>query len=282
MSLAEYAEKHGLKRVGARPKFAEYIKDSVRRIGFAWTLSSFTNEASDARTRLGKWWTFLLPAIQAATYGLIFGLILGSNRPENYLAFLFTGVFLFSFMSGALSSGSSSITGNAGLVNSLSFPRVLLPISAVIRQFLNFWPSLIMLVVALLATQNWPTWSWLLEIVVILLMTMFATGLGIIAARVNAQMRDLGKLIPFFTRIMFYVSGVFFLTDRVFADYPLLLTVASFNPFYDFIQLSRGLLVHGYEPTASLWINCIAWAIVMPVVGVVYFWKAEEVYGRDL
>jgi len=282
VSLAEYAEKHGLKRVGARPKFAEYIKDSVRRIGFAWTLSSFTNEASDARTRLGKWWTFLLPAIQAATYGLIFGLILGSNRPENYLAFLFTGVFLFAFMSGALSSGSTAITGNAGLVNSLSFPRVLLPISAVIRQFLNFWPSLIMLVVALLATQNWPTWSWLLEIVVILLMTMFATGLGIIAARVNAQMRDLGKLIPFFTRIMFYVSGVFFLTDRVFADYPLLLTVASFNPFYDFIQLSRGLLVHGYEPTASLWINCIAWAIVMPVVGVVYFWKAEEVYGRDL
>ena len=282
MSLAEYAEKHGLKRVGARPKFADYIKDSVRRIGFAWTLSSFTNEASDARTRLGKWWTFLLPAIQAATYGLIFGLILGSNRPENYLAFLFTGVFLFAFMSGALSSGSTAITGNAGLVNSLSFPRVLLPISAVIRQFLNFWPSLIMLVVALLATQNWPTWSWLLEIVVILLMTMFATGLGIIAARVNAQMRDLGKLIPFFTRIMFYISGVFFLTDRVFADYPLLLTVASYNPFYDFIQLSRGLLVHGYEPTASLWINCIAWAIVMPVVGVVYFWKAEEVYGRDL
>ena len=282
MSLAEYAEKHGLKRVGARPKFADYIKDSVRRIGFAWTLSSFTNEASDARTRLGKWWTFLLPAIQAATYGLIFGLILGSNRPENYLAFLFTGVFLFAFMSGALSSGSTAITGNAGLVNSLSFPRVLLPISAVIRQFLNFWPSLIMLVVALLATQNWPTWSWLLEIVVILLMTMFATGLGIIAARVNAQMRDLGKLIPFFTRIMFYVSGVFFLTDKVFADYPLLLTVASYNPFYDFIQLSRGLLVHGYEPTASLWINCIAWAIVMPVVGVVYFWKAEEVYGRDL
>ena len=282
MSLAEYAEKHGLKRVGARPKFADYVKDAARRIGFAWTLSSFTNEAKDSRTRLGKWWTFLLPAIQAGTYGLIFGLILGSNRPENFLAFLFTGVFLFTFMSGALSSGSAAITGNAGLVNSLSFPRVLLPISAVIRQFLNFWPSLIMLVVALLATENWPTWDWLLEIVVIILMAMFATGLGIVAARVNAQMRDIGKLIPFFTRIMFYVSGVFFATDKVFADYPALLTVASFNPFYDFIQLSRGLLVNGYEPSASLWINCVIWAILMPVVGIVYFWKAEEVYGRDL
>ena len=282
MSLAEFAEKHGLKRVGARPKFGEYIVDSFRRLGFAWTLSSFSNEASDARTRLGKWWTFLLPAIQAATYGLIFGLILGSNRPENFLAFLFTGVFLFTFMSGALSSGSSAITGNAGLVNSLSFPRVLLPISAVIRQFLNFWPSLIFLVITLLATENWPTWNWLLEIVVIFLMALFASGLGIIAARVNAQMRDLGKLIPFFTRIMFYVSGVFFVTDKIFADYPLLLQVASFNPFYNFIQLSRGLLVVGYEPSASLWINCIAWAILTPVVGVLYFWRAEEVYGRDV
>ncbi len=282
MSLAEFAEKHGLKRVGARPKFGEYIVDSFRRLGFAWTLSSFSNEASDARTRLGKWWTFLLPAIQAATYGLIFGLILGSNRPENFLAFLFTGVFLFTFMSGALSSGSSAITGNAGLVNSLSFPRVLLPISAVIRQFLNFWPSLIFLVITLLATENWPTWNWLLEIVVIFLMALFASGLGIIAARVNAQMRDLGKLIPFFTRIMFYVSGVFFVTDKIFANYPLLLQVASFNPFYNFIQLSRGLLVVGYEPSASLWINCIAWAILTPVVGVLYFWRAEEVYGRDV
>jgi teichoic acid transport system permease protein len=282
VSLAEFAEKHGLKRVGARPKFGEYLKDSFRRFGFAWTLSSFTNEASDARTRLGKWWTFLLPAIQAATYGLIFGLILGSNRPENYLAFLFTGVFLFTFMSGALSSGSTAIIGNAGLVNSLSFPRVLLPVSAVIRQFLNFWPSLIMLVAALLATGNWPTWSWLLQIVVIFLMTMFATGLGIFAARLNAQMRDLGKLIPFFTRILFYVSGVFFVTETIFADYPLILQIANFNPFYNFIQLSRGLLVQGYEPTASLWISCIAWAIVMPIVGVFYFWKAEEVYGRDV
>ncbi len=282
MSLAEYAEKHGLKRVGARPKFGEYIKDSWRRFGFAWTLSSFTNEASDARTRLGKWWTFLLPAIQAGTYGLIFGLILGSNRPENYLAFLFTGVFLFTFMSGALSSGSSAITGNAGLVNSLSFPRVLLPISAVIRQFLNFWPSLILLAITLLVTKNWPTWNWLLEIVVVLLMSMFATGLGIFAARVNAQMRDLGKLIPFFTRILFYISGVFFVTEKIFAHYPLILQIATFNPFYDYIQLSRGLLVNGYEPSASLWINCIVWAILMPVVGVIYFWKAEEVYGRDL
>jgi teichoic acid transport system permease protein len=281
VSLAEYAEKHGLKRVGARPKFVDYIKDSWRRFGFAWTLSSFTNEASDARTRLGKWWTFLLPAIQAGTYGLIFGLILGSNRPENYLAFLFTGVFLFTFMSGALSSGSTAITGNAGLVNSLSFPRVLLPISSVIRQFLNFWPSLILLAITLLATENWPTWNWLLEIVVVLLMTMFATGLGIIAARVNAQMRDLGKLIPFFTRILFYISGVFFVTEKIFAHYPIILAVASYNPFYDFIQLSRGLLVSGYQPSASLWINCIAWAILTPIVGIVYFWKAEEVYGRD-
>ena len=281
MKLSEYAEQHGLKRVGARPPFGEYLVETWRRLGFAWTLSTFTNEAADARTRLGKGWAFLLPIIQVGTYGLIFGVILGANRPENYLAFLFSGVFLFNFMSAALASGSNAVIGNRGLVTSLAFPRVLLPISAAIRELLGFWPSLVLLVLTLFATQNWPTWYWPLEIVVLLLMSLFSLGISIFAARLNAQLRDIGKLIPFFTRIMFYVSGVFFVQERILGAYPVLLKIASFNPFYDFIQLSRGILVHGYEQTTSLWVNCICWAILTPMVAIIYFWKAEEVYGRD-
>ncbi|MEY3663019.1 MAG: hypothetical protein RI919_535, partial [Actinomycetota bacterium] len=104
---------------------------------------------------------------------------------------------------------------------------------------------------------------------------------AMIAARINAQARDLGKLIPFITRIAFYVSGVFFSLETVLAEWPTALAVFEFNPFYDFIQLSRGLLVEGYEPSAKLWMLCIGWAVITPIIGALYFWKAEEVYGRD-
>lgn len=280
-NLAEYAAQHGLKRMGARPSFFNYIAETWRRKDFAIALSTFSNEAANARNRLGKWWNILLPTIQAATYGLIFGVILGDSRPDNFLPFLFTGVFLFSFMSGSFYSGASSITSNSGLVRSLSFPRALLPISTVITQFINLLPQLGILLLTLLIIQREITWSWFALIPILLLMTMFASGLAMIAARLTAQVRDLSKLIPFFTRIAFYISGIFFSVEQVLANYPQIFAIVKFNPVYDFIEIARGALVKGYTMQTDIWIACVAWAVVTFAVGIVFFWKAEEEYGRD-
>ena len=281
MSLADYAAQHGLDRVGARPPLGAYLRETVQRMNFAWTLSAYSVQSGDARTRLGNWWLILLPTIQAGLYGLIFGLIIGSNRPENFLAYLFTGVFLFSFMSGSLQTGATAITGNAGLVKSLSFPRILLPLSAVIKQTLNFWPQIILLALTLFLTNNLPSWDWLLFIPLTVLMTLFSLGVALIAARLTVQFRDLNKLVPLITRLLFYVSGVFFSLEKVLGQWPVVYHLFAFNPFYDFIQLTRGLVVNGYDPTLTLWLQCIGWAVVTPVVGVIFFWRAEEQYGRE-
>jgi teichoic acid transport system permease protein len=267
--------------MGARPSFFNYISEAWRRRDFAIALSTFSNEAANARNRLGKWWNILLPTIQAATYGLIFGLILGDSRPDNFLPFLFTGVFLFSFMSGSFYSGASSITSNSGLVKSLSFPRALLPISTVLSQFINLLPQLGILLVTLLIIQRQITWSWLALIPIVFLMTLFATGLAMIAARLTVQVRDLSKLLPFVTRIFFYVSGIFFSVDQVLANHPQVYAIVKWNPVYDYIEIARGALVQGYTMETDIWIACTAWAVVTFVFGSIFFWKAEEEYGRD-
>lgn len=280
-NIAAYAAEHGLQRMGARPSFFNYLAETWLRKDFAIALSTFTNEAANARNRLGKWWNVLLPTIQAATYGLIFGLILGDSRPDNFLPFLFTGVFLFSFMSGSFYSGASSITSNSGLVRSLSFPRALLPISTVITQFINLLPQIAILLVTLVIIQREVTWGWLALIPILLLMMMFAAGLAMIAARLTAQVRDLSKLLPFVTRIFFYTSGIFFSVEQVLAKFPEVFAVVKYNPVYDYIQLARGAVVKGYTMDTDIWIACIIWAVVTFVVGIIFFWKAEEEYGRD-
>lgn len=267
--------------MGARPALTTYIKDAFNRRDFAFALSSFSNDAANARNRLGAWWMVLLPTLQAATYGLIFGVILGDNRPDNFLPFLFTGVFLFAFFSGSFSTGATAITQNVGLVKSLSFPRALLPISAVIRQFLNLLPQLGVLAVLLIAIQRTISWSWLALIPITLLMVIFASGLAMIAARLTVQVRDLTKLIPFITRVAFYVSGIFFSVESVVAGLPWLWAIVKWNPIYDFIELTRGAVVVGHSMSAELWIACVVWSLISISVGTVYFWKAEERYGRD-
>lgn len=281
MEIAEYAAQHGLKRMGARPPFGTYIKDAWARRDFAIALSKFTNDALNARNRLGRWWMVLLPTIQATTYGLIFGIILGDNRPDNFLPFLFTGVFLFSFFSSSFSTGASSLTSNNGLVKSLSFPRILLPISAVIRQLINLLPQIAVLLVLVVIIQRQVTWSWFGLIPVVLLMIVFSAGLAMVSARLTTQVRDFSNLIPFITRIMFYTSGIFFSIDSLLDEYPTLMAIMKWNPVYDFIELGRGALVTGHSMEPQLWIGASVWAFGLFILGTVYFWKAEERYGRD-
>lgn len=281
MKLADYAKEHGLSQVGVRPRFVDYIRETWSRRDFALTMSIYASEAANARTRLGRWWLVLLPSLQALAYGLVFGLILGDLRPDNFIPFLITGVFLFSFFSGSFSSGAKAITSNSGLLKTLSFPRILLPLSAVIRQFINFLPQLALLPLVMILFGQDITWDWLYLIPITLLMLVFSTGLAMISARLTVQVKDLGKLVPFITRLMFYSSGIFFEIERVFANYPELLAAARLNPVYDFISLARGALVNGMEITPFLWGVSATWAFGTFVFGIFYFWKAEAKYGRD-
>ena len=280
MNLADYALAHGLSQVGVRPKFFEYLGQVWDRRDFAFTMALYASEAQNARTRLGRWWLVLLPSLQALAYGLVFGLILGDLRPANFIPFLITGVFLFSFFSGSFSAGAKAITSNTGLLRTLSFPRILLPLSAVIREFLNFLPQLALLPLVMVMFGQDITWDWLYLIPIAFLMFLFSTGLAMISARLTVEVKDLGKLVPFITRLMFYSSGIFFEIERIFAGYPELLAIAMLNPVYDFISLARGALVNDMAMTPFLWIVSSIWSVGVFVFGVLYFWRAEARYGR--
>jgi teichoic acid transport system permease protein len=281
MSLADYAREHGLTRVGARPALLEYLAEAWKRRDFAYTMARFNNEAANARNRLGRWWTVLLPTIQALVYGLIFGVLMGRDRPDNYMPFLFTGVFLFSFMSGSFGAGAGSVTGNLGLVRSLSFPRMLLPIQATIQQIFGLLPQLVLLLLTWVLFGQPITWAWFLLIPVTFLMIMFSIGLALISARLTVHVQDLTKVIPFVVRIVFYTSGIFFNMEHVLRNYPVALEIEKYNPVYVFVSLARGIGVSGYSTTIFMWLAAFGWAIVTLGLGIVFFWKAEERYGRE-
>lgn len=282
MSVADYAQQNGLKKVGAREPILEYVKHAWQRRDFAYVMALYTNQANNSKNRLGRWWIVLMPTLQAAVYGLIFGVLLGGSRPDNFIPYLFTGVFLFSFLQGAFASGATSVTGNVGLVRSLSFPRILLPTNAVIQQVFSLVPQIGLLLVTLLLFRQPITINWLYLIPVVALMVLFAFGLATVSARLTVHVQDLNKLIPFITRIVFYISGIFFNMDKVLGNYPVALQIANLNPVYVYISLARGAVVDGYSMNPSMWIAAIAWAVSFFVVGVWFFWKAEERYGREI
>ena len=270
----------GLVLVGRRPPLGEYLVEAWRRRQFAITLAGHRLIGSLLQNRLGVLWIVLKPLLTATIYGTIFGLILsGSARPDDWVPYLITGVFIFEFFTGCFGNGARAITGNTKLVQSFGFPRILLPVATVIEQTLRLIPIVILLGVLLLILGVPITWSWLLVVPILAMMAIFNLGVALIVARLTVWARDVQQFIPTINRILFYVSSIFFQVDVVFADHPVLLTIAHLIPTYDYIALVRDAMIVGHPAPLLAIIAAPVWALLAIGFGVVFFWKAEARYG---
>ena len=284
------ARSAGLERVGSRPPLLTYIGQVWQRRAFAMTLAQYRIRAANEQNRLGLAWVVIRPLLNAVVYGLIFGVVLktANNGPglPNFIPYLIVGVFIFEFFSDSFADGSKAITRNAQLVSSLSFPRILLPISMVLQSLFELIPMIaVMLAIVLIAGEP-VTFAWLMLVPILALFTLFNAGVAFIAARLTVHFRDFSQIVPFITRLMFYTTGIFFSVETYLTDPNLkhgetLLFLVRLNPVHDYIALARGALVE-YSPVVSMhWIVAIVGAFAFFIFGFIYFWKAEEQYGRD-
>lgn len=280
LSLREIAESNGLKQVGGRPPLRTYLADLWERRHFAVTLARSSAYSQNQGSYLGQLWNILNPLINAAVYLAIFGYVLKTDRGiENYIAFLVIGVFFFQFTTRSMTVGSKAITGNAGLVNSLQFPRALLPLSVVLTELIMMLPAVLVLLVLVPLTGEPFQWWWLMLPVVVLLQWVFATGMAFALARLVVEVRDVANLIPFVTRALMYFSGVFFSISS-YAGSGILGSVLAYQPIALYIELARTCLMVESQPSLGLWLGGIGWAVGALVVGFLFFWRAEEKYGR--
>ncbi len=281
MSLAEYAAKSGLHRVGARPPFWSYLKQTWERRDFIVAMAQFRLRASVEANRLGVGWLFLEPVLNALIYGTIFGVIQGGARGPDYPAHVMVGVFLWGFFSASLVKGAKSITGNQSLVQSLAFPRLTLPAAQIMEELISLMPAIGLLMVILPFMGHWPTLEWLLFIPLLLLYSMFNAGVAMIAARLTVHVRDLTQILPFLSRLLFYTSGVLFNVSTLFRDHPWVIKVYDFHPVYQVLTLARGIFLNTKVFDPMYWGYFGVWSVLTFGVGLVFFWVAEERYGRD-
>jgi teichoic acid transport system permease protein len=237
-------------------------------------------------TVLGNVWHLLNPVLQVAVYFLVFGVLLKTSRGvENFITYLAIGVFSFGYMQRAIRACASSIVNNQGLIRSLSFPRAILPISAVVRETIAFWPSLALMLVLTLVTGEGLRWQWVMVLPWTLLMGMFSLGAGFILARLTDGLQDVDNVLPFLFRLAFYLSGVLYTFERFVPDeYRQWLPMIALNPFYAFITHMRHALMSTYQadPVVDpwLWPSALLYPVVFLVAGFLYFRAAEQRYGR--
>ena len=318
--LAELAAQHGLKLSGARPALARYLTMLWQRRHFIIGYATARNVSMYTDAKLGQIWQVLTPLLNALVYFLIFGVLFGAQKGvENYPAFLIAGVFVFAFTERSIVTGSNVMRANLQLIRALYFPRASLPLAYVIVELQQMLVGTVVLVIIMLVSGEPVSVYWLLLIPAILLQTLFNVGAALIVARLGGAMADVSELIPFFLRISRYFCGVMYLviTLSVRLHHTWEKLVLTLNPPAVFISLVRVAFMRSYrvnsagnqpynEPNCrtfltdpggpghaplqaychaivtnnDLWIAAIAWGVGFFVVGIVFFWRAEHLYGR--
>ena len=285
LSPGDLAAKYGLTVSGQRPGAWAYAQQLWGRRHFIVAYSTAKLSAMYTTAKLGQIWQVMTPLLNAAVYYLIFGLLLGTKRDiPNFIAYLCTGVFVFQFTQSAVLSGTRSIADNLGLIRALHFPRASMPIASTMIQLQQLLFSMGVLGVIVLATGEPLTAHWLLIIPILVLQSTFNTGVAMFMARVGAKTTDLAQLMPFVIRTWMYMSGIFWSITAITTKAPHWVTlVINENPALIYISLMRYSLLKSY-PASNLpphvWASAVAWAVVIGIGGYLFFWKAEEEYGR--
>ncbi|MEU0988736.1 ABC transporter permease [Streptomyces sp. NPDC005953] len=287
LSPAQLATKYGLTVSGARPGLTEYVGQLWGRRHFILAFSQAKLTAQYSMAKLGQLWQVVTPLLNALVYFLIFGLILEANRGmavEVYIPFLVTGVFVFMFTQSSVMAGVRAISGNLGLVRALHFPRASLPVSFALQQLQQLMFSMVVLLLIVVGFGSYPQLSWLLLIPALVLQFVFNAGLAMIMARLGSQTPDLAQLMPFIMRTWMYASGVMFSIPLMLEGKPTwIVNLLQWNPAAIYMDLIRFALIDDYGSSNlpdHVWAFAVGWAVLFGVCGFVYFWKAEDRYGR--
>ncbi|WP_420076487.1 ABC transporter permease [Streptomyces sp. JL3001] len=286
--LSALAARHGLAVSGARPSLPRYVRQLWARRHFIGAFATAKLTAQYSQAKLGQVWQVMTPLLNAAVYYFIFGELLNTSRGvADYIPFLVTGVFVWTFTQSSIMAGTRAISGNLGLVRALHFPRAALPISFALQQLQQLLFSMAALFVILLCFGIPVAASWLLVLPALFLQFTFNAGVAMVMARMGAKTPDIAQLMPFVLRTWMYASGVMFSISHVTGSHKGLPSwvpeLLQANPAAVYIDLMRFALIdsfHASQLPPHVWAIATGWAVLAGVGGFIYFWKAEETYGR--
>jgi len=209
--------------------------------------------------------------------------LIGTSRGITYyIPFLTCGIFLFTFTTQTVLAGTRAIADNLNLIRALHFPRACMPLALMLEQFQQLGFSIAALLAICFLAGAPVTLKALLLIAVLAMLAVFSAGLAMIFARTGAKNTDMSQVMPFVMRTWMYASGVIYDLHTVHIP-QFWRTVLELNPMAIYIDLARqslNILKTGTVLPRHVWLMGFAWAVVVGIAGYVWFWKAEEEYGR--
>ncbi len=224
------------------------------------------------RSVLGILWSVLNPLLMMLVLTAIFSNVF-RFQIDDFPVYYLTGYVLFNFVSEATSGSMTSILGAAGLIKKVYIPKVIFPLEKCLFSLVNFLFSLIAAVIVFIIVGVTPNWTMLLFFVPVLYLFVFNLGLGLILATLNTFFRDVGYLYSVLLTVWMYFTPIIYPMEAL-PEW--MQRIIPINPLYHYVEYFRSVTVYGTLPTLTDNLVCIAYAVVVLLIGIIVFHKSQD------
>lgn len=227
------------------------------------------------QTALGAAWAIIQPVFTMLVFSLFFGRL--AKIPSDgmpYPLFTFAALVPWTFFANALAQSADSLVGSANLLKKVYFPRLAIPIAAVLAGVVDFTLAFVVLMLMMVGYYHvMPTIAilWLPALVLLALVT--ALGVGLWLSALNVQFRDVRYVLPFLVQIWLFATPVAYPSSMLSEPWR---TVYGINPMVGVVEGFRwALLGSGSKPGPMIAVSALA-AVVILIGGAYYFRRMEK------
>ncbi|HEY1788148.1 MAG TPA: ABC transporter permease [Verrucomicrobiae bacterium] len=229
------------------------------------------------QTVVGIAWSLIRPFLMMLALTMVVRIGKLPTGGVPYPLFVFCGLLPWQFFSTALSESGNSLVTNSNLVSKIYFPRLVVPTSSVIVNFVDFLISAIFLAVLMFYFHFVPPSQIVFIPLFVVLIFAASLGTGFWIAALTVEYRDFRFVIPFIVQFGIFVSGVFMMTSHVPERWRLFYSI---NPVVGIIDGFRWCILGGgnvlYVPGLVL---SILVTFLLIFSGLWYFRKTERTFA---
>lgn len=226
---------------------------------------------------IGIGWAILQPLLSMIVISMIFGNFLGiSSDGVPYAPFALAALVPWRYFSTVIIQGNMSVVGNAHMITKVYFPRLILPIVALLDPLVDMMIAMVLLMFVLFSFGISLSFNILLLPVFILLAMLCAFGLSLWSSAMNVRYRDVGRAIPFLVQILMYLSPVIYSASSVPEQWQSLFRL---NPVTSVIDGFRWALLGTVSPDLPM--LAISWIVVvlLVVTGLAFFNRTQDKFA---
>ncbi|HEX2523302.1 MAG TPA: ABC transporter permease [Terriglobia bacterium] len=229
------------------------------------------------QTALGVAWAIIQPLLSMVIFSLFFGRL--AKMPSDnipYPLFSYTGLVVWAYFSHALTQSSTSLVGSANLIKKIYFPRLAIPVSAVLSGVVDFGLAFLVLLGMMFYYGILPTWNSVWLPLFLLLGIVTALGVGVWLSAVNVQYRDVPHTLPFITQFWMFATPIVYPSSLLPEPWR---AVYGINPMAGVVEGFRWALLGAKTAPGPIILVSAAAAVALLVSGALYFRRMERSFA---